>query len=130
MLSVNLTSTAMTLLLLVLIPQIAFSSLIGPSGGLTSSSPFGADDFMAGLVPPPGVYLLNYTFYYSAHKFKDHGGEEVKKGPFDGFKTEISGNIFRFAFIPKDINLFGARWFPDMGIPIVSKEVETKYTYS
>ncbi len=40
-------------------------SPIGPSGGMLSSAANGVDDFLTGVQPPPGLYFLNYTFYYS-----------------------------------------------------------------
>lgn len=101
------------------------TSPIGPSGGMFSSAPVGADGFMSGLAPPPGVYWLNYSFHYSADSFKGGNGKEIQAGPLDDFEANISGNVFRFLWMPKkDIRLFGGRWAPDFGVVAMDKRLK------
>ena len=38
--------------------------------------PNGAENFMAGALPPPGHYFINYLGYYSG-KYRDHNGDEI-----------------------------------------------------
>ena len=109
------------------IPVYAASlSPVGPSGGMTSSAPNGADDFLSGVQPPPGFYLLNYTFYYSAKRYNNTDGDKVHTGIFSDFEADIYGNIARFIWIPeRDIRIFGGKWAPDIGIPLVHKRIKT-----
>ncbi len=99
------------------------ASSMGPSGGLTISGKYGGDDFLLAYGPPPGFYLLNYSFYYAAHKFKDYGGREINQGPFRGFKLRLSGNTIRPIWV-SEIKIWGAYWGMDMGIPLIEKKVE------
>ena len=39
--------------------------------------PNGAEDFMAGALPPPGTYFKNYLLYYSASQFNDKNGNDL-----------------------------------------------------
>ncbi|MDY6862422.1 MAG: transporter [Thermodesulfobacteriota bacterium] len=107
-------------------PGDALTSELGPSGGLTSSGKYGGDDFLIGFVPPPGFYYLNYTFFYSAHRFKGYGGDEVNEGPFKGFETEISGNIFRPIYV-SDKKILGGDPVFDIALPLINKHIETEY---
>jgi len=101
------------------------TSLIGPSGGMFSSAPLGADDFMSGMAPPPGTYWLNYSFRYESSSFNDGSGKEIQTGPLDNFEAQITGNVFRFLWMPeKDIRIFGGRWAPDIGVVAVDKRLK------
>jgi len=110
---------------LLLIPEGLLASSLGPSGGLTVSGKYGGDDFLA-IGPPPGVYLINYTFFYTANKFKDYNGDEVKNGPFEDFKIRAAGNIIRPIYVSKK-KIFGSFWGMDMGIPLIDKQIESRY---
>jgi len=99
------------------------ASSLGPSGGINVSGKYGGDDFLMALGPPPGLYLINYTFFYSADKFKDYGGDEVRSGPFSGFETTLFGNTFRPIYVMEK-KIFGSYWAMDMGIPLIEKRVE------
>lgn len=101
------------------------TSPIGPSGGMFSSAPVGADDFMSGMAPPPGVYWLNYSFHYTADEFIGGDGKEIQAGPLDDFAANITGNVFRFLWMPeKDIRIFGGRWAPDFGVVAMDKRLK------
>ncbi|RLA04487.1 MAG: hypothetical protein DRQ54_09490 [Gammaproteobacteria bacterium] len=103
----------------------AGTSPIGPSGGLLSSAPLGADDFMSGVAPPPGVYWLNYSFHYRADKFTGGDGNEIQVGPLDDFKARITGNVFRYFWMPeRDIRILGGRWAPDFGFALLDKRLK------
>ena len=52
--------------------------------------PNGAEDFMAGAVPPPGTYFLNYFTYYTADKLKIKDGSDI-----DDFDLNVTANTFR-----------------------------------
>ncbi|OPX36160.1 MAG: hypothetical protein B1H13_15030 [Desulfobacteraceae bacterium 4484_190.3] len=95
-------------------------------GGMLSSAANGVDDFLTGVQPPPGLYFLNYTFYYSSNRFKDTSKNEVDAGPLADFKADIYGDVLRFIWVPeKDIRILGGKWVPDFGIPIMHKRIKT-----
>ena len=109
------------------IPVYADSlSPVGPSGGMTSSAPNGADDFLSGVQPPPGFYWLNYTFYYSADRYNTTSGNKVSSGILADFEADIYGNIARIIWVPeREIRILGGKWAPDIGLPIVHKRIKT-----
>ena len=116
-------------LILILFIAMPFSSKaeassLGPSGGLLNSGKNGVDTFLIAVVPPPGFYLIDYTFFYSAHKFKGYGGEELKNPPFGGFSMEYYGNVIRPVFVTKK-RFLGAVVGMDMGIPLVHKHLKS-----
>lgn len=45
--------------------------------GGASQYPNGAEDFMVGAAPPPGIYLINYTTWYSADRLNDSRGNKM-----------------------------------------------------
>ena len=67
------------------------------------SYPNGAEAFMAGAVPPPGNYFLDYAYYYSADTMKDDNGDAI--GAFDD--VSILANVFRYLWV-SDTEIMGA----------------------
>jgi hypothetical protein len=76
--------------------------------------PNGAEDFMAGAVPPPGNYFINYFNYYSAGKFKD--------GPPE-FKLNVAADVLRFIHIT-DKQFLGGLWGVHVFIPLVYMDLK------
>jgi len=64
------------------------------SEGGGNSYPNGAESIMAGAVPPPGFYFVNYLNYYTSDKMADNSGNEV---PVD-LKVNVLANVFRFVY--------------------------------
>ena len=54
-------------------PAVLAGPALATEGG-GGAYPNGAEDFMAGALPPPGVYFKNYLTYYQASKLKDKIG--------------------------------------------------------
>ena len=127
LLVLQLAQVSMLLFIMLNVPVYAGSlSPIGSSGGMTSSTPNGADDFLLGVQPPPGLYLLNYSFYYTSDRFNTTDGKKVSTGPLSDFKCDIYGDIARFVWVPKrDIRIFGGKLVSDIGFPIVHKRIKT-----
>jgi hypothetical protein len=80
--------------------------------------PNGVEDFMAGAVPPPGTYFLNYISYYSAGDFKDSNGDSIPN-----FDLTVTGNTFRFVHIT-DKKVFGGFWGVHALLPILHVDIE------
>ena len=86
------------------------------SGG--GAYPNGAEDFMAGALPPPGTYFLNYLNYYTASKFKGKSGNEL----VPDFKIDAVANVFRLVHVTKH-QVMGASWGVQALLPIVHLDV-------
>ncbi len=64
--------------------------------------PLGAEGFLVGAAPPPGLTVLNYAYYYSADELKDASGDEVPI--FDD--VTVWAEVLRFIYFTKK-KLFG-----------------------
>ena len=73
-----------------------------PGGG--QHYPNGAEGFLCGLVPGPGIYLLSYSSFYHADELKDHHGKGVKALDLD---LTVMAEALRITVFP-GIKLFGA----------------------
>jgi hypothetical protein len=76
--------------------------------------PNGAEDFMAGALPPPGTYLINYLTYYTADDFEHP--------LFSDFDVDVVANTLRLIHVT-DQKVLGANWAMHVFIPIVYQDV-------
>ena len=88
------------------------------SGG--GAYPNGAESFMAGALPPPGTYFLNYLTYYNASKFKDNNGNDL----IPGFKLNAVADVLRFVHVT-NFKILGANWAVQALVPLVYEDVKT-----
>jgi hypothetical protein len=78
--------------------------------------------------PPPGIYLLNYNFYYSADRFNTRSGRKVRHGILRDFEADIYGELARFVWVPEhDIRILGGKLVSDIGFPIIHKRIKTTF---
>ncbi len=112
-----------------LIFLLALSLLLcgGPSLDLARATeggggayPNGAEDFMAGALPPPGNYFINYLTYYTATKFKGSNGNDLTAK----FDLDALANVFRLIHVTK-YNILGANWAVHAFLPLVYQDVDT-----
>jgi hypothetical protein len=80
--------------------------------------PNGAEDFMAGAVPPPGDYFINYFNYYAADRLKNNNGDTFK-----GFDLKVAADVLRFIHVT-DKKVLGGYWAMHAFIPLVYQQVE------
>jgi len=72
--------------------------------------PNGAEDFMAGAVPPPGTYFLNYFTWYSADSFNDDADR------IQNCKLNAVADVVRLLHVT-DRKILGANWGMHIFIP-------------
>ena len=82
--------------------------------------PNGAEDFMAGAVPPPGDYLLTYGLHYKAGDLMNGDGKALPI-PFD---AEVNGLIFRYIHVTP-VQVAGAQWAQHLFVPVLQADVTT-----
>ncbi|MGO9377266.1 MAG: transporter [Dissulfurispiraceae bacterium] len=80
--------------------------------------PNGAEGFMAGAVPPPGVYLLNYAQYYWADRFNDKNGNSM----IPNFKVTVIADGVRLLYVT-NIKILGADYGMHVILPVVYEDV-------
>ncbi|HNZ64547.1 MAG TPA: transporter [Smithella sp.] len=107
---------------------IAAAMLLGPvalpgtalaTEGGGGSYPNGAEDFMAGALPPPGTYVKNFLTYYSASEFKNNNGNNL----FPDFKLKVAADVVRVIHVTR-YKILGADWAFHALIPLVHQDVE------
>lgn len=80
--------------------------------------PHGAEGFMAGALPPPGNYFLNYAGYY-AGEFHDGNGDKV-----DGVEVTAIFDALRYVHVSEK-TLWGGNLAFGAILPLVDQEIET-----
>jgi hypothetical protein len=81
--------------------------------------PNGAEDIFSGMVPPPGFYVLDYNFYYTADEFEDAPGGLND----DDFDIDVYANVLRLLYVsPKQF--LGANWGAHIFIPYMFLNAE------
>lgn len=76
--------------------------------GLTSY-PDGAENFFAGVLPPPGIYFQNYFLYYNAPRIRGNvPPESHAEGIFE---------VLRFVYMSK-VQILGANWGAQVIFPL------------
>ncbi len=82
------------------------------------SYPNGAEAFMAGAVPPPGSYFLDYAYYYSADTMNDDNGDAI--GAFDDIS--VMANVFRFLWV-SDKQILGGSYAMHAFLPVLDVDL-------
>jgi len=80
--------------------------------------PNGAEDFMAGALPPPGTYFLNYFSYYTASEFKGESGDNL----IPDFNLHVTANTLRFIHVTAQ-QILGANWAMHAFVPLLNVDV-------
>lgn len=95
----------------------AISGHAAEGGG--SIFPHGAENYMAGALPPPGVYGVIYGNSYRATRTNDHDGNSV---PIPGFKVEANAVIPRLVWVTEQ-KVFGGDLAFHTIVPLVDLKV-------
>jgi hypothetical protein len=79
----------------------------------------GVETFMAGAVPPPGLYGLVYATRYSADKLRGNNGNDMK---VPGFKVTATVIAPRLVWVP-GVKLLGGDWVLTTVLPVADLKV-------
>lgn len=73
------------------------ADIAGATEGGGGAYPNGAEGVMAGALPPPGMYYLNYLTHYSADRLNDKDGNRVQfiPGVNADFHVNVTANVMR-----------------------------------
>jgi hypothetical protein len=102
---------------------LSIAAIAGATEGGGGAYPNGAEDFMAGAVPPPGNYFINYFEYYSADKFNVNGENK------DGFNLKVAADVLRFIHVT-DKKVLGGFWGVHAFIPLVYQNVDLEPSFT
>lgn len=92
----------------------AFAGVAAATEGGGGMYPNGAEGIMAGALPPPGLYYLNYLTHYSADRLNDKDGNKL---PVD-FKVNATVNVSRIVYMTEHRILGGNLGFYGL-VPLV-----------
>lgn len=81
--------------------------------------PLGAENFMAGALPPPGHYLINYLIHYQGD-FQDQNGNKLP------VSANATANAFRYVYVTP-LQLWGGSWAVHAIVPLVSQRLSTPF---
>lgn len=99
---------------LVFLSQVAFAG-----GG--KAYPLGAEGFLVGAAPPPGLTVLNYAYFYTADELKDSDGDEM--AVFDD--VTVWAEVLRFIYFTKK-KLFGGTYGQHFFLLAVNVDMDFK----
>ncbi|NPA48681.1 MAG: hypothetical protein GXO20_01745 [Thermodesulfobacteria bacterium] len=106
-------------LLAALLFVLVSSQLVFAGGG--KAYPLGAEGFLVGAAPPPGLTILNYAYFYSADELKDSDGDEVPV--FDDIT--VWAEVMRFIYFTKK-KLFGGTYGQHFFLLAVNVDLDFK----
>lgn len=92
----NKMSAGAVLLLLVAMFEVLVVGRANATEGGGSSYPMGADNYMSGYLPPPGIYGQIYAQNYEADSLRDDGGKSL---PVD-FRARVDALVPRVIWVP------------------------------
>ncbi len=108
-----------SIILVLTVLLLIFSGQAMAGGG--QNYPNGAEAFMAGAVPPPGFYFLDYMYYYNADTMKDDNGDDI--AAFDD--VTVLANVFRFLWM-SDKTVLGGNWGMHAFVPVLDVDLNFK----
>ncbi len=115
-------STGLFVALVSLVTSLVFlitSPNVYATEGGGGAYPNGAEDFMAGAVPPPGLYFIDYLTYYTADKFKDNNGHDS----IPNFDLHVTANVFRLLYVTKQ-QILGGFWGMHAFLPVLNVDAK------
>lgn len=110
--------------LLQLLVALFFLALAAPSWASFPASgqayPNGAEDFVSGALPPPGVYLKNYFALIQKNRLADDDGSKVPAN----FSADVTVVVPRFIWVTP-VELLGASWATQIFLPMYWADVQS-----
>ncbi|MDS4013056.1 MAG: transporter [Candidatus Accumulibacter sp.] len=107
---------ALKLLLPVLAAALASPLTLAKEG--PDQYPNGAENFMAGALPPPGHYFINYLGYYSGD-YRDTQGDRVR-----GVSVNATFDALRYVYVSQK-KILGGDWAMHAILPLVYQRLHT-----
>lgn len=82
----------------------------------------GAENWMAGALPPAGFYFKNYLGHYGG-KLQDGNGNDAKLGPNNaGARADVTFDVLRFIYVT-NIKVLGGDYAVQAFVPVVNQSL-------
>ena len=111
-------NTVQSILLLAVPALLAGTPVLAKEG--PDQYPNGSENFMAGALPPPGNYFINYLGYYQGD-YRDNDGHKVP-----GLNFSATFDALRFIHVTNQ-KIFGGDWAVHAIVPLVSQRMHTPF---
>jgi hypothetical protein len=111
-------NTVQSILLLAVPALLAGTPVLAKEG--PDQYPNGSENFMAGALPPPGNYFINYLGYYQGD-YRDNDGHKVP-----GLNVSATFDALRFIHVTNQ-KVFGGDWAVHAIVPLVSQRMHTPF---
>ena len=111
-------NTVQSILLLAVPALLAGTPVLAKEG--PDQYPNGSENFMAGALPPPGNYFINYLGYYQGD-YRDNDGHKVP-----GLNVSATFDALRFIHVTNQ-KIFGGDWAVHAIVPLVSQRMHTPF---
>jgi len=111
--------------IVLIVPVVLFILPLFALAGGGQHYPNGAEAFLIGVAPPPGFYVKEYNYWYTADKLKDNSGNTVKlqNAGQELDRLNVYGVIPRFIWISK-LNLLGGFYGMHLFVPILFENIK------
>jgi hypothetical protein len=97
-------------------------NVLATEGGGTSKA-LGVDTVFAGVMPPPGLNITNFTAFYTADRTLDSNGND--RANLENFDLFVFAEVMRFRYIFPNVTFLGANVEARVGVTLASyAEVE------
>ncbi|KAB2926906.1 MAG: phenol degradation protein meta [Candidatus Contendobacter sp.] len=106
------------LLLLVALATLASPMALAKEG--PDQYPNGAENFLAGALPPPGNYFINYLGYYDG-EYRDNNGDKVP-----GLQVNAVFDALRYIYVSNH-QILGGSWGMHAIVPFVHQSLDTPF---
>jgi len=117
----RMTLPAMVCVVALMLLSVSWAGAVelAPGARSWSSAVLGAEAWYAGALPPPGLHVLDYNFYYHADEIKGRRGGSVTTPPFTDFEVSAYANCLRIIYVA-DTQILGANPAGHVIIPFVT----------
>ncbi len=103
---------------IMILSSLLFFPVMGFAGG-GNQYPLGSEAFFVGAVPPPGFYIKDYVYYYTADKFMDDDRKDTKALA----DLDVWANTLRLIYV-SPIKFLGGFLGTHLFIPLVNVDQE------
>ena len=97
--------------------MIVSSPVLATEGGGTSKA-LGVDTVMAGVMPPPGLNITNFTAFYTADRTLDSNGDD--RPNLTNFDLFVFAEVLRFRYVFPKVTFLGANIEARVGVTVAN----------
>ncbi len=102
-----MTTQPKTLLVLTTLGVMILTNIADATESGGTSKALGVDTVMAGVMPPPGLNITNFTAFYTADRTLDSDGNA--RANLSNFDLFVFADVLRLRYVFPNVTFLGAR---------------------